>query len=71
VLVGPSRKGFIAEVAPGAEGQRPAPGERDGGTAAAVTAAVLRGAHAVRVHEVAGMRQAVLVAAALREGARP
>ena len=47
VLVGPSRKSFLRE----AVGGRPAP-ERDWGTAAAVTAAVLAGAHIVRVHAV-------------------
>ena len=47
VLVGPSRKSFMRE----ALGGRAAP-ERDWGTAAAVTAAVLAGAHIVRVHAV-------------------
>ena len=41
--------------------------ERDWGTAAAVTAAVLAGAHIVRVHAVAEMVQVVRVAEALRE----
>ncbi len=49
VLVGPSRKSFLAAAAGGA----PAAG-RDWPTAAAVTAAVLAGAHIVRVHAVAG-----------------
>ena len=66
VLVGPSRKGFIAEVAPGANGAPPAPADRLGGTLAAVTTAVLGGAAAVRVHDVAAARQAVDVACALR-----
>ncbi len=47
VLVGPSRKSFMRE----ALDDRP-PAERDWGTAAAVTAAVLGGAHIVRVHAV-------------------
>lgn len=67
VLVGPSRKSFIAELAPDASGERPPPGRRLGGTAAAVTMAVLAGAHAVRVHDVADMRQAAQLARALRE----
>jgi dihydropteroate synthase len=60
-LVGPSRKSFMR----GAIGDRPAP-ERDWGTAAAVTAAVLAGAHIVRVHAVAEMIQVVRVAEQIR-----
>ncbi len=60
VLVGPSRKSFIGEVSPSDVS------ERLGGTAAAVTAAILNGAYAVRVHDVFEMRQAALVAHALR-----
>jgi len=67
VLVGPSRKSFIAETARDASGERPAPDARLGGTLAAVTAAALAGAHAVRVHDVFAARQAVRVADALRE----
>lgn len=66
VLVGPSRKSFIAEAAPDASGAKPSPSERIGGTAAAVTAAVLGGVQAVRVHDVALMRQAVLVGRRIR-----
>ena len=66
VLVGTSRKSFIAELAPAPDGARPPPMERDGGTAATVVAAVLAGARGVRVHDVAAMRQAVRVAEALR-----
>ena len=61
VLVGPSRKSFLRE----AIGDRPAI-ERDWGTAAAVTAAVLAGAHLVRVHAVAEMVQVVRVAEEIR-----
>jgi dihydropteroate synthase len=61
ILVGPSRKSFMRE----ALGRRPAP-ERDWGTAAAVTAAVLAGAHIVRVHAVAEMVQVVRVAEEIR-----
>ena len=42
------------------------PAERDWGTAAAVTAAVLGGAHIVRVHAVTEMVQVVRVAEATR-----
>jgi dihydropteroate synthase len=62
ILVGPSRKSFMKE----ALGDRPAP-ERDWGTAAAVAAAVLNGAHIVRVHAVAAMAQVVRVAEEIRK----
>jgi len=60
VLVGPSRKSFIGA----ALGGRP-PGERLLGTAAAVAAAVMAGAHVVRVHDVAEMLQVVRVCDAI------
>ena len=63
MLVGPSRKSFLRD----ALGERPAP-ERDWGTAAAVTAAVLAGAHIVRVHAVAEMAQVVRVTEEIRRG---
>ena len=62
LLVGPSRKSFMSE----ALGGRPAI-ERDWGTAAAVTAAVLAGAHVVRVHAIAEMVQVVRVAEEIRK----
>lgn len=61
VLIGVSRKSFMRE----AVNDRP-PAERDWGTAAAVTAAVLAGAHIVRVHAVEQMVQVVRVAEAIR-----
>jgi dihydropteroate synthase len=61
LLVGPSRKSFLND----AVGGQPAP-DRDWGTAAAVTAAVLAGAHIVRVHAVAQMVQVVRVAEEIR-----
>ena len=66
VLAGPSRKSFMKE----ALGGRAAP-ERDWGTAAAVTAAVLAGAHIVRVHAVAEMVQVVRVAENIRRHGGP
>jgi dihydropteroate synthase len=59
VLVGPSRKSFLAELTVPAGGASAEPGERLGGTAAAVTMAVIGGARAVRVHDVRDMHQAV------------
>lgn len=61
LLVGTSRKGFVQR----AIGERP-PDRREWATAATVTAAVLAGAHIVRVHSVAAMRDVVRVADMLR-----
>jgi dihydropteroate synthase len=64
ILVGPSRKSFMRD----ALGDRP-PRDRDWGTAAAVAAAVLAGAHIVRVHAVGEMVQVVRVAEEIRRAA--
>jgi dihydropteroate synthase len=63
ILAGPSRKSFLAK----ALGPSVAPGARDWGTAAAVTAAALAGVHIVRVHAVAQMAQVVRVADEIRK----
>jgi dihydropteroate synthase len=60
LLVGPSRKSFIGRVL-----DLPA-GERLFGTAAAVAACVLGGAHVVRVHDVGPMVQVARVCDAIR-----
>jgi dihydropteroate synthase len=60
LLVGPSRKSYLGRIF----GQPP--GDRLAGTIASVTAAVLRGADIVRVHDVAEVVRAVRVAEALR-----
>ena len=60
ILIGASRKSFIGAVAEGP------PSSRVSGSVAAAVAAVLGGAHAVRVHDVAETSQALQVAAALR-----
>jgi dihydropteroate synthase len=60
LLSGPSRKSFLQTGL----GER-APSARIWGTAAAVTASVLAGAHIVRVHDVAQMVDVVRVADAL------
>jgi len=60
VLVGPSRKSFIGKVLD-------LPAERRlMGTAAAVAACVLQGAHVVRVHDVREMVEVVRVCDAIR-----
>jgi dihydropteroate synthase len=67
VLIGTSRKSFIAELSPLASGAAPSPQQRLGGSAASLSIGVLFGAHAVRVHDVLEMRQAAQVAARVRE----
>jgi len=57
VLAGPSRKGFIGRTLGGVPEN-----ERILGTAAAVTACILQGAHIVRVHDVPEMVQVARVA---------
>jgi dihydropteroate synthase len=64
ILCGPSRKSFLKA----ALGER-LPSEREAGTAAAITAAVLSGAHIVRVHGVRQMVDVVKVADRLRAAA--
>ncbi len=60
IVFGPSRKGFLGTLT-----GKPA-ADRAYGTAASVTAAVLHGAHVVRVHDVREMREVVRVAEAIR-----
>ena len=66
VLVGPSRKSFIAKLAPNRGGEPPSADDRLGGTAAAVAICAEAGVDAVRVHDVHVMRQLIRVADALR-----
>jgi dihydropteroate synthase len=63
IVVGPSRKTFLAKPL----GGDVPPAAREWPTAAAVTAAVLGGAHVVRVHAVAEMVQVVRVADEIRK----
>ncbi len=65
LLVGPSRKSFLKIGL----GDR-APADREWGTAAAVAAAVMGGAHIVRVHAVKEMVDVVRTIDALREAGR-
>jgi dihydropteroate synthase len=64
ILSGPSRKSFLQA----AIGERP-PADRVWATAAAVAAAVLLGAHLVRVHDVKAMVDVVRAADRIREAA--
>ena len=78
MLLGPSRKGFLGRITGALPVALPLTGpyalsraagkaaaERDWATAAAVTASVAGGTEAVRVHNVAALRDAVLVADAI------
>jgi dihydropteroate synthase len=74
LLVGTSRKTFIGaflaqphKQAPDPRGPIAPPEDRLWGTAATVAAAVLGGAHIVRVHDVAEMAQVVRLADAIRQ----
>jgi dihydropteroate synthase len=64
LLVGTSRKSFIARIDPGAS----APADRLGGSLASALAAVQRGARIIRVHDVRETAQALAVWSAI-EGA--
>jgi dihydropteroate synthase len=61
LLVGPSRKSFIGRVL-----ERPAGNDRLFGTAAAVAACILGGAHVVRVHDVREMADVARICDAVR-----
>jgi dihydropteroate synthase len=65
LLIGPSRKSFLTAATGPLQ-----PAARDWATASAVAAAVLLGAHIVRVHAVAPMTQVARVADAIRQQAR-
>jgi dihydropteroate synthase len=64
MLVGPSRKSFIAKIA----SPEAAPSGRLGGTIAACLAAADRGASILRVHDVFAVRQALAVHGAIGPG---
>lgn len=74
VLVGPSRKSFVAHAAAsereaGGPSEIAPPAQRLGGTLAAVLACAQRGARIVRVHDVAEARQALDVWRAIERAA--
>jgi dihydropteroate synthase len=62
ILVGPSRKSFTGRK------DDQGPKDRLEGTSAAVTAAIMRGAHMVRVHDVKTMKRVVDIADAIIRG---
>ena len=64
LMFGTSRKGFLGARS-GKNGKPASPDERIWGTAATVAASILNGAHIVRVHDVAEMKQVALTIDAL------
>jgi dihydropteroate synthase len=69
LVVGPSRKAFIGWALAG-KGQVWPAEKREWGTAAAITAAILNGAHIVRVHDVNEMSQVVQIADSILSAVR-
>jgi dihydropteroate synthase len=67
ILIGPSRKAFIRNILKG-EGQQdvsPLSPEVESGTQAAVSVAVMQGAHIVRVHDAAATRATIQIVDAI------
>ena len=69
LVVGPSRKAFIGWALAG-KGQVWPAERREWGTAAAITAAILNGAHIVRVHDVNEMSQVAHIADSILSAVR-
>jgi dihydropteroate synthase len=67
ILVGTSRKSFIGRLLQGENGEPAPAGERLHGTMATLAAAVLYGAHIVRVHDVKAAVETVVVSDAIRK----
>jgi dihydropteroate synthase len=59
IMIGPSRKSFIGKITGGD------PAARIEGTAATVAAAILKGCHIVRVHDVAFMKKVAAITDAI------
>lgn len=66
LLAGPSRKSFLGKTLASTCDLDVPPSQRDNATLAAITAAVLAGAHLVRVHNVQAAREAIAIADAIR-----
>jgi dihydropteroate synthase len=70
LLIGTSRKSFIGRILAG-ESSTPAPvKDRLHGTMATITAAILHGAHIVRVHDVKATIETIRVAESIRDNPR-
>jgi dihydropteroate synthase len=66
LLIGPSRKSFLGKLLADDKGDPASVSERLHGTMATVTAAILHGAHIVRVHDVRAAVETVRVADAVK-----
>ena len=66
LLVGPSRKSFIGRILADDTGTPAPASDRLHGTMAVVAAAVLKGAHIIRVHEVKAVREIIRVSETIR-----
>jgi len=71
LMAGVSRKAFLGRRLAQMYGREVPVDRRETATVAAVTAAVLAGAHLVRVHDVKVAREAVAIADAIRNGSLP
>jgi len=69
IVIGTSRKSFLGKALAGSGSPSAPPEERLLGTAAAVTASILGGAHIVRVHDVAEMTRVARIADAILNSA--
>ena len=70
LLIGTSRKSFIGRILADESG-KPAPADdRVQGTMATITAAILKGAHIVRVHDVKAAAETIRVTESIRENLR-
>jgi dihydropteroate synthase len=67
LMAGTSRKSFLGKTIAKLEGREVPPQERGIATLASVTAAVLAGAHLIRVHDVKAACEAAAIADAIRE----
>lgn len=70
ILIGTSRKSFIGRILANESGTPAPPEDRLHGTMATITAAVLHGAHIVRVHDVKATAETIRVTESLRENPR-
>jgi dihydropteroate synthase len=66
LLIGPSRKSFIGKILADDSGSPAPASNRLNGTMAVVTAAVLKGAHIVRVHDVKATSETIRIADRIR-----
>ena len=66
LLIGTSRKSFIGRILADEDGTPAPPEDRLHGTMATITAAILRGAHIVRVHDVKAAAETIRVTESIR-----